>query len=671
MDVGTIFPYINYMPGSGDFGEGSLYAFNTSTDKGQFVLSPSFQIASHTGAYPVSDPILKRFTVQVAPLDYAAAGATPDALLTTDVQSTKVLMDFNTEDLYTKQRNSTDWDGSWPQFNRNYANITYGGDDANTIRPIKGAPVRFRKIPLCTTQGTGYFYALASAPYIMTGALGGGEALSQETGYLSDWDPSQTQLSIDCCGANITGNNLPVPLEMTYDESLLQIYSNVYSGVTKNEDTCTFDLTFRSITGIGSITTSGNGNIIYISGASENLTGVTGADCTVGTYQEGGTIYIKATSNFYDSVNDSNVIQNFVDNTCGSGINFYNITGTAGVGAVTNIDGKDYINITGGSFSKVTGTDCTVRTYQEGGTIYITGNKNFYDSVNDSNVIQNFVDNTCGSGINFYNITGTEVGAEITNIDGKDYINITGGSFSKVTGTDCTVGTYQEGDTIYITGNKNFYDSVNDSNIVQNFTDNTCGSGINFYNITGTNGVGSEIKNIGGKDYINITGSKVTTGLVNITGQNCIETRIEEINSEDYITINFTGQVVTTGNLDTSNLFATPGMSTDSNGCSSNSKILKLKSLIGTTGIGVINHDDDNLNVGMDCPFGGSDGWDADPGDSNTPGNNNPLHDCGFRLQCVELCDGAGNTYAAMIPLRYLAADGTWSATPVNGSTCP
>ena len=82
-------------------------------------------------------------------------------------------------------------------------------------------------------------------------------------------------------------------------------------------------------------------------------------------------------------------------------------------------------------------------------------------------------------------------------------------------------------------------------------------------------------------------------------------------------------------------------MSTDSNGCSSNSKILKLKSLIGTTGIGVINHDDDNLNVGMDCPFGGSDGWDADPGDSNTPGNNNPLHDCGFRLQCVELCDGA------------------------------
>ena len=62
----------------------------------------------------------------------------------------------------------------------------------------------------------------------MTGALGGGEALSQETGYLSDWDPSQTQLSIDCCGANITGNNLPVPLEMTYDESLLQIYSNVY-----------------------------------------------------------------------------------------------------------------------------------------------------------------------------------------------------------------------------------------------------------------------------------------------------------------------------------------------------------------------------------------------------------------------------------------------------------
>lgn len=414
MDVGTIFPYINYMPGSGDFGEGSLYAFNTSTDKGQFVLSPSFQIASHTGAYPVSDPILKRFTVQVAPLDYAAAGASPDALLTTDVQSTKVLMDFNTEDLYTKQRNSTDWDGSWPQFNRNYANITYGGDDANTIRPIKGAPVRFRKIPLCTTQGTGYFYALASAPYIMTGAIGGGEALSQETGYLSDWDPSKTQLSIDCSEAEA---------------------------------------------------------------------------------------------------------------------------------------------------AQVTGTGCFIRTFKQDSITYVSGIPNFYDSVNDSNIIQGFTNNSCGSGINFYNITG----------------------------------------------------------------------------------------------------------------QDCIETRIEAYDSEslDTITINFTGQVVTTGNLDTSNLFATPGMSTDSNGCSSNSKILRLKNLIGTTGIGVINHDDDNLNVGMDCPFGGSDGWDADPGDSNTPGNNNPLHDCGFRLQCVELCDGAGNTYAAMIPLRYLAADGTWSATPVIGSTCP
>ena len=201
MDIRTIYPYLGYLPGSGNFGPGSTYAFDTTEDGHEHALSPAWQISTHSGAFPSKDPITKRVTIQVGQLDYEAAGeGEVSEEITNDMQSNKVLMDFNTEDLYTRNRGSDEWEGPWPEFQRNYGNLEYG-DDTDTIRPIKGAPVRFRKIPLCTTQGTGYFYTLASAPYIITGVRD--DNPSKETGYLSDWAPTDTQLSIDCCGADI------------------------------------------------------------------------------------------------------------------------------------------------------------------------------------------------------------------------------------------------------------------------------------------------------------------------------------------------------------------------------------------------------------------------------------------------------------------------------------
>ena len=90
---------------------------------------------------------------------------------------------------------------------------------------------------------------------------------------------------------------------------------------------------------------------------------------------------------------------------------------------------------------------------------------------------------------------------------------------------------------------------------------------------------------------------------------------------------------------------------------------------MGETGIS-IESTDTELDINLDCPFGGANGWDLDPADANSPGTNNPLHDCGFRLKCVEMCDDSGNTFAAVIPVRFLAADGTWASSEDTSSTC-
>ena len=70
------------------------------------------------------------------------------------------------------------------------------------------------------------------------------------------------------------------------------------------------------------------------------------------------------------------------------------------------------------------------------------------------------------------------VSSEVKAIDGEDYIVISGQAEGQnVTGTGCLINTFQQGGTIYISGHDNFYSSVNDSNIIDSITENSCGSG--------------------------------------------------------------------------------------------------------------------------------------------------------------------------------------------------
>ena len=109
-------------------------------------------------------------------------------------------------------------------------------------------------------------------------------------------------------------------------------------------------------------------------------------------------------------------------------------------------------------------------------------------------------------------------------------------------------------------------------------------------------------------------------------------------------------------------------MTNDNIGCSANSKRLNLKTLRGVTGVKVVKDDDSTLHAGMDCQVGGLDGWFLDPGDTVNPGTNNPLHDCGFRLQCVEFCADGGGTYTAFIPVRYVNEFENWTDEPDTDS---
>ena len=85
-----------------------------------------------------------------------------------------MLMDFNTEDLYTKLREGGQWEGTYPQYDKNYGQYDSWGGDLASIRPVKGTPLRFRKIGIChydeeTKKNlTGYFYTLATNPFIIS-----------------------------------------------------------------------------------------------------------------------------------------------------------------------------------------------------------------------------------------------------------------------------------------------------------------------------------------------------------------------------------------------------------------------------------------------------------------------------------------------------------------------
>ena len=493
MDVGTIFPYLRYMPGSGDFGEGDQYTFDTSNgDYGQVTLSPSWQLSNHSGTYPTDNPSIKRVTMQVAQLNYHANDEVAEEI-TNDMQSKKVLMDFNTEDLYTKARGSDEWEGPWPQFDREYAKVGYG-DDTDTIRPIKGAPVRFRKIPLCTTQGTGYFYALASAPYIITGVRENNP--SKETGYLSDWTPTDTQLSIDCCGADITGNFFYASLfemfpDLSEEDDIADIYktgySNLFSGITKNAETCRYDLIFRSITGAGCVETIQDNNLIYISGTSS----ITGNHYPVGLEETFDEFQLRTYSNIYSGN---------AGNTCSGNLIFRSITGA---GCIETVLDRNIIFVSGSTF--VTGNNIPI----DNGMSYDESLLQTYSNIYSGNKAP-----SCSGDLVFRSITG--YGTVSTSLDGN-IIKISGASGILVTGTGCFIETFREGDLVYVSGAPNFYDHLHDSNIISGVTKGNCGSGIGFYNITGSEGVGAEITKIDDRHYINITGG----GFSKVTGTTC------------------------------------------------------------------------------------------------------------------------------------------------------
>ena len=125
-----------------------------------FLRMLTLQLSSTSNSFPSTSGQLKRFTLQVSRLDYESAGADPE--LYSDyyndgyTYSTR-LLDLNSNDLYTKYRSAGQWEGNAsPDIDQDYGNTAYFNEDT-AIHSVKGTPARFRKIPLCTPDGTGYF----------------------------------------------------------------------------------------------------------------------------------------------------------------------------------------------------------------------------------------------------------------------------------------------------------------------------------------------------------------------------------------------------------------------------------------------------------------------------------------------------------------------------------
>ena len=125
-DTDPHFDYNKFSNAHGDFGPGKAYVFDTSEyGEGQHLLVPAFQIGPRYGSYPDAagtdisyQDFLKRYTLQVGPLQYP--GETSAKY--TEYSSLNLLMDFNTEDLYTKSREAGQWEGNYPQYDRSYGN---------------------------------------------------------------------------------------------------------------------------------------------------------------------------------------------------------------------------------------------------------------------------------------------------------------------------------------------------------------------------------------------------------------------------------------------------------------------------------------------------------------------------------------------------------------------
>ena len=507
-----------------------------------------------------------------------------------------------------------------------YGNVTWS-NELDTVKAVYGIPAKFRKIPLCISGATGYFYSLATRPYIITGEG------SDEPGYLSDWNPDATQLSIDCsssvaatnvsgtgCLVTVTkqGNTFIVSGTSDYFSSIND--SNLISELTQAYDGCGTGISLYNITGSGNATSSYeviDGKDYIVISTQEGS--ITGTGCFIETFKEGNTTYVSGVPNFYSSLNDSNLISGVTEGSCGSGINLYGVTGKGVVSSeIKEVDGKDYLVISGQVESQqITGTGCIIETFAQDGTTYISGVPNFYSSINQSNLLSGITQGSCGSGINLYSVTGQGiVSSEIKVIDGEETLVISGQAESQqITGTGCFIETFSEGGTTYVSGVPNFYSAINDTNLVEDITAVDCGSGINFYSITGANGLGSDIQNIGGTNYIRITGGS-SAGTANITGKNCTESAIENIDGTDYVTIEFTGQHFATGNTDSSNIWYQ--ISDHVGGCT-NAKDVDLRNLVGTSGVTVA-EDGSDLNVGINC--------------------DTLLTDCGFSLITLDVCSG-------------------------------
>lgn len=116
-EIPADFIYEYYDPTSGDFGPSASFTFDTSTDdtstdEGQWILKPYYQLSSANNAFPSESGVLKRYTLQVSRLNYEAAGADPRLYQLNGYTVSSRLLEINSNDLYTKPRLSeTDWVG--------------------------------------------------------------------------------------------------------------------------------------------------------------------------------------------------------------------------------------------------------------------------------------------------------------------------------------------------------------------------------------------------------------------------------------------------------------------------------------------------------------------------------------------------------------------------------
>jgi hypothetical protein len=273
-----------------------------------------------------------------------------------------------------------------------------------------------------------------------------------------------------------------------------------------------------SITGTGCTSTYQIGDTIFISG--ECAPSITGAGCTT-TYQIGDTIFVSGECAPSITGTGCTTTYQIGDTIFVSGECAPSITGT---GCTTTYQIGDTIFVSGECAPSITGTGCTT-TYQIGDTIFVSGD--------------------CTTEVY---VTGTGCASTFRqNIDGQEYIFVSGECAPSITGTGCTT-TYQIGDTIFVSGE--CAPSITGTGCTTTYqigdTIFVSGDCTTEIYVTGTGCASTFRQNIDGQEYIFVSGECAPS----ITGIGCISTQVVGDTIEISENIEITGESIAGGDGD-------------------------------------------------------------------------------------------------------------------------